>query len=156
LPFFTRIFSIGASIVNSTLLDSLSIASFLVPCAAGAAVASAVAVGASGSLYVAGTTLTELWPLVDPLPPEFLGAGGTQAFLVRIDDAAAHVPGDVNGDGSVTASDALAGLGAALGTQQCLPCVCDLNGDGNISATDALIILNLAVGIPVAIDPPAC
>jgi hypothetical protein len=50
----------------------------------------------------------------------------------------------------------LAGLSVAIGSGQCLLCICDLNGDGSISATDALIILKLAVGLPVAIDPPAC
>jgi hypothetical protein len=118
--------------------------------------ANGVAVGDDGALYVAGMTRTELWPLVDPLPAAFLGTGGTRSFAVRIGDDDAPVPGDVNGDGAVTASDALAGLNVALGIGQCLLCVCDLNGDGSISATDALIILNLAVGIPVATNPPPC
>ena len=115
-----------------------------------------MAVGDDGALYVAGMTRTELWPLVDPLPAEFLGTGGMRSFAVRIGDDDAPIPGDVNGDGAVTASDALAGLNVALGIGQCLLCVCDLNGDGSISATDALIILNLAVGIPVATNPPPC
>jgi hypothetical protein len=118
--------------------------------------ANGVAVGGDGLIYVGGTTFTELWPLVEPLPTDLQGYGGTLTFVSRIGDANAPVPGDVNGDGAVTASDALAGLSAALGIGQCLLCVCDLNGDGMISATDALIILNLAVGIPVSINPPAC
>jgi hypothetical protein len=118
--------------------------------------ANGVAIGDRGVLHVAGTTDTELWPLIDPLPQAFRGSGGRQAFVVRIGDDAAPIPGDVNGDGVVTASDALAGLGAAIGTVQCLLCVCDLNGDGNVSATDALVILQLAVSIPVVTNPPAC
>jgi hypothetical protein len=118
--------------------------------------ANGVAVSANGTIYVAGMTQTELWTLVDPLPAEYLGFGNMQPFTVQIGDGDAPIPGDVNGDGRVTASDALAGLNAALGIQQCLLCICDLNGDGSVSATDALIILNLAIGIPVATNPPTC
>ncbi|HET9064174.1 MAG TPA: SBBP repeat-containing protein [Candidatus Binatia bacterium] len=116
--------------------------------------ATGVAVGADGTLYVGGTTDTELWPLVDPLPDPLRGLAGP--FIAQIGDDAAPIPGDVNGDGNVTASDALAGLSAALVATQCLLCVCDLNGDGAITATDALLILNLAVGVTPPIDPPAC
>jgi hypothetical protein len=101
-------------------------------------------------------TRTELWPLVDPLPAPLQGSGGTLVFVSQIGDGNTPIPGDVNGDGAVTASDALGALGAALGTTQCLLCVCDLNGDGSISATDALIILNLAVGFSPPTNPPPC
>ena len=93
--------------------------------------------------------------MVDPLPAPLQGTGRA-AFLSRIGDDAAPIPGDVNGDGRVTASDALGALAVALGSGQCLLCVCDLNGDESISATDALIILNMAVGLMPSIDPPAC
>jgi hypothetical protein len=66
------------------------------------------------------------------------------------------IPGDGKGDGTVTATDALAGLRVALGTGQCQLCIRDLNGDGTITASDALIILNIAVGFTPTIDPPAC
>jgi hypothetical protein len=115
-----------------------------------------IAIANDGALVLGGTTRTELWPLVDPLPEPLQGAGGTLVFIAEIGDDAAPIPGDVNGDGVVSASDALAALGAALGSQQCLLCVCDLNGDGSISATDALLILNLAVGFSPPTNPPAC
>jgi len=118
--------------------------------------ATGIAIGADGTLYVGGLTQSGFWPLVDPLPAPFIGSGGRSAFVSQIGDDAAPIPGDVNGDGAVTASDALGALGAALGTQQCLLCVCDLNGDGSISATDALIILNLAVGFMPPTNPPPC
>jgi hypothetical protein len=118
--------------------------------------ATGVEIGAGGTLYLGGAAASGgSWPLVDPLPAP-LQASGRAAFLVQIGDDAAPLPGDVNGDGAVTASDALGALAAALGTQQCLLCVCDVNGDGSISATDALIILNMAVGFMPPIDPPAC
>ena len=47
---------------------------------------------------------------------------------------------------SPVATDALFLLGAAVGTQNCEPCVCDVNNDGAITATDALIDLSAAVG----------
>jgi hypothetical protein len=120
--------------------------------ASGVDEATGVAIGTGGTIYVGGVTQSGLWPLVDPLPAPLLGSGGRSAFVSQIGDDAAPIPGDVNGDGVVTASDAL----GALGTQQCLLCVCDLNGDGSTSATDALIILNLAVGFSPPINPPAC
>jgi hypothetical protein len=119
--------------------------------------ATGVAVGAGGTLYIGGLTPSGggLWPQVDPLPAPLQGSGRS-AFVARIGDDAAPIPGDVNGDGSVTASDALGALAAALGIRQCLLCVCDLNGDGSISATDALLILNLAVGFMPPTNPPPC
>jgi len=118
--------------------------------------ANSVAIGPDGALHIGGMTRTELWPLVDPLPAPLQGSGGTLVFVAEIGDDAAPIPGDVNGDGSVTASDALAALSAALGAMQCLLCVCDLNGDGSVSATDALLILNIAVGGAPPTNPPAC
>jgi hypothetical protein len=118
--------------------------------------ASGVAIGSGGSLYLGGMTQSGLWPLVDPLPVPLVGSGGRSAFVSRIGDDSAPIPGDMNGDGVVTATDALGALGAALGTQQCLLCVCDLNGDGLITATDALTILNMAVGFTPPINPPPC
>jgi len=118
--------------------------------------ANGVAIGADGALHLGGTTRTELWPLVDPLPESLQGSGGTLVFVAEIGDEDSPIPGDVNGDGSVTASDALAALSAALGATQCLLCVCDLNGDGTTSATDALLILNLAVGGSPPTNPPPC
>jgi hypothetical protein len=64
--------------------------------------------------------------------------------------------GDVNGDGRITASDALAALFAAVGTIICDPCLCDTDGSGVITATDALRILQAAVGQPVALNCQAC
>ncbi len=57
--------------------------------------------------------------------------------------------GDANGDGGISATDALIALQAAVGTAPCALAVCDANGDGRLSASDALRILQAAVGIPV-------
>jgi hypothetical protein len=64
--------------------------------------------------------------------------------------------GDVNGDDSVKASDALSVLRAAVGGSQCVsePCVCDANGNGMLQASDALLVLRAAVGIQVNLACP--
>jgi len=64
--------------------------------------------------------------------------------------------GDLNDDGSVTASDALSILRAAVGTDSCDECVCDVDGSGSVAATDALIALNFAVGENVDLACPPC
>jgi len=57
---------------------------------------------------------------------------------------------------SVTASDALFILGAAVGIQTCDLCLCDTDGSGGVAATDALITLQAAIGLPVALECPPC
>jgi hypothetical protein len=64
--------------------------------------------------------------------------------------------GDANGDGMISATDALIGLGAAVGTGMCMACRCDVDNSGMTSATDALAILQAAVGQPVSLNCPAC
>jgi len=59
--------------------------------------------------------------------------------------------GDANMDGSVTATDALATLRAAVGIAPCLPCVCDADGSTAVSATDALVFLKFVVGQQVTL-----
>ncbi|HYC57910.1 MAG TPA: dockerin type I repeat-containing protein [Candidatus Binatia bacterium] len=55
--------------------------------------------------------------------------------------------GDANGDGSITASDALVALKAAVGGDgNCALDRCDADGNGAISASDSLRILRKAVG----------
>ena len=58
--------------------------------------------------------------------------------------------GDMNGDGKVTAADALLALRIAVGLVPSTPAeiaIGDLNGDGKITAADALLILRKAVGL---------
>lgn len=59
--------------------------------------------------------------------------------------------GDLNGDGKVTASDALAVLQAAVGLSSCDPVSCDVDGNGETSAADALRVLQYAVGDSVTL-----
>ena len=61
--------------------------------------------------------------------------------------------GDLNDDGAVSASDALAALKAGVGLASCALWICDFNGSGTITAADALGVLQAAVGMPTA---PKC
>jgi hypothetical protein len=55
-----------------------------------------------------------------------------------------------------TASDALAVLRAAVGTEACDLCTCDADGSGSVAATDALAVLRRAVGLAVPLACTAC
>jgi hypothetical protein len=57
---------------------------------------------------------------------------------------------------TVTATDGLFVLRAAVGTEPCTDCVCDVNGSGGVSATDALYVLQLAVGQSLPLLCPPC
>ncbi|HEY2774764.1 MAG TPA: hypothetical protein VGK20_12020 [Candidatus Binatia bacterium] len=54
--------------------------------------------------------------------------------------------GDVNGSGTITSSDALLTLKAAVGQITCSPRVCDNDASGKVTASDALRTLRVAVG----------
>ncbi len=64
--------------------------------------------------------------------------------------------GDADGSGTVSSSDALLTLNAAVGLAACNPCVCDVDGSGSVTASDSSIILNAVVGLPVQLNCPAC
>lgn len=56
------------------------------------------------------------------------------------------VCGDMNGDGDLTATDALSILRAGVGLSVCENWQCDYNGSGLVSTADALAVLKTAVG----------
>jgi hypothetical protein len=60
----------------------------------------------------------------------------------------------VEQSGSVTASDALTLLRAAIGELRCHDYVCDLTADGNTTSSDALAALATSVGSPAPRDCP--
>jgi TolB protein len=57
---------------------------------------------------------------------------------------------------TITASDALVVLRAAVGSATCDACVCDVNDSGGVTASDALIVLRRAIGLSVELLCPAC
>ena len=72
--------------------------------------------------------------------------------------AAANAPGDVSGDGEVTAEDARLCLRQAVGLESYAPGstefkACDVTYDSEVSAEDARLILRAAVGLETLADP---
>ncbi len=115
---------------------------------------------------VVGVTGSEVHRLVYlALPLDALTASSRTALVDRVvewahaerpepDDEPALMMGDADGDGSVTASDALIILVASVSAGQCTPCACDANGDLLITATDALAVLQYAVGLLTELGSP--
>lgn len=64
--------------------------------------------------------------------------------------------GDANRNGSISASDALATLRAAVGAEICDLCLCDPNESSSVTASDALAVLRRAVGQAVPMICPRC
>lgn len=62
--------------------------------------------------------------------------------------------GDFNGNGTVSATDALTVLRAAVGLVACDAETCDHDGSGKVRATDALTTLKAAVGQDVTLACP--
>jgi hypothetical protein len=56
--------------------------------------------------------------------------------------------------GPPTAADALAVLKSAVGTFECLPCLCDVDSSAAITVADALLVLKRAVGAAAALECP--
>lgn len=58
------------------------------------------------------------------------------------------LPGDVDGDGAITANDALAIMRMAMGLMECTDTyVADMNGDGTVDSSDALEAMRMAMGL---------
>ena len=95
------------------------------------------------------------------LPLLVLIVMGTPALSGAQQDCAPD--GDVNGDGNVTAQDALMAFQQALGLAQLDACqliIADVAPlptapDGNLTALDALCIFEKALGLPSCLDAPA-
>jgi hypothetical protein len=80
------------------------------------------------------------------------GDGSWQSGQACAADCSRLACGDSNDSGTLTASDALFALRAAVGAIGCAPAVCDATGDGAVTASDALSILRAAVGGDVELD----
>ncbi len=73
-------------------------------------------------------------------------ANGSLAKNVEIGKTSTAVPGDVNGDGSVTASDVTAIYNYLLNNDDSALVNGDQNGDGYITAADVTIVYNIMLG----------
>jgi len=65
-----------------------------------------------------------------------------------------EICGDGDGNGVITAADALRVLRAAVGLGDCPVIRCDTNNDGSVNAGDALRVLRTAVGLGTLDDCP--
>ena len=78
--------------------------------------------------------------------------GGVPLSIERIDGSieivgpGGHVPGDCDGDGQITAADAMCALNISVGNME-NDMKFDVNGDGRVTSGDARVILKTAVGI---------
>ena len=94
------------------------------------------------------------------------GAFGRNAFLLdhgRIYDSPGFDVflgpqcGDpVSPHGTVSATDALAVLNAAIDLYVCDACVCDVDTSGTVVASDALLVLQRGISLPVDVACPPC
>lgn len=74
----------------------------------------------------------------------------TQSGWIFVNGGEPGVPGDADGDGVVTAADALLVMRCALGTAELSPetaALCDADEDGNVTLSDAVLILRAALGL---------
>lgn len=80
------------------------------------------------------------------------GATRTEEIPKQTEETPAFTPGDVNGDGKVTAADARLALRRAVSLETYEPgsvkfLACDVDGNGKVTAADARKILRAAVGL---------
>jgi hypothetical protein len=123
-----------------------------------------LAVPAASPVVGAGTAVA-LCPAVDqrdvarPIPCT-VGAyepeGGGEAACGDASEAPAALVSVPAVGRTITASDALIILSAAVDFLGCQECVCDVDGSGGITATDALIVLKYAVGQLVNLSRLSC
>jgi len=76
--------------------------------------------------------------------------------VVELDAFPDALCGDANYSGTITASDALVGLAAGVGSAACPRCICDVNSNGLITASDALATLQASVAVPINLVCEAC
>lgn len=68
------------------------------------------------------------------------------SVVISATTAAPGVPGDVNGDGSVTTVDVTAIYNVLLGTDYEFEATADVDGDGFITVGDITFIYNIMLG----------
>ena len=84
------------------------------------------------------------------------GGAGSGPRIQEIDGFPPKLCGDANYNEEITTTDALLALRTAVGTGNCVRCVCNVNNMQGINTTDALLILRGSVGQPVDYDCFTC
>lgn len=156
--FYARLTPDGSNLIGSTYLGGNSIDH-----------SGQVAATADGDAVLVGMTLSPRFPAKNALQARL--AGLSDAFIARLApgtpvpttlpfvstttsstlsyDDTPETCGDPDGDGSITASDALHVLRSAVGLEPCDGSICDVDGSGSTSALDALKVLAIATGTEV-------
>ncbi len=83
-------------------------------------------------------------------PVYAITATSETVFNARFTDTSSIIPGDVDGDGEVTISDAIAAMRAGMGVIQLTGDALiagDMNNDGTIAIDDAMTIMRIAMGL---------
>ena len=98
---------------------------------------------------IEGAEIDPEWSYVDEEYP-YMAYINTMPVEVPGDEPTPGEPGDLNGDGEVTAADALLVLRASLGIVELTPeqeALADVNGDGTVNGQDALLVLRMSLGL---------
>jgi hypothetical protein len=86
----------------------------------------------------------------------FNNSGSFQVEALRYAYNSPTECGDAADPSGIFASDALAVLRGAVGSQTCSPCYCDVDHSGKVVAGDALSVLRSAVGQGSDLECPCC
>ncbi len=112
-----------------------------------------IAADLSGDIFLGGQTASGSFFTQNAAQPQ-IGGGNTDGFIEMLQTPLSC--GDLGGNGSVTANDALEVLQAAVGLSACDVCICDVDASGEINTTDALATLQFAVGVLTQLACVAC
>lgn len=122
----------------------------------GSSSAYGIALDGTGAAYMTGTGGYGMPTTLGAFQEQPATFGTAGPFVTKYGATATPslLCGDFNGDGRISASDALSVLKAAVGTGTCAFAVCDYTGDGKLTASDALATLKTAVGQSVTAKCP--
>ena len=82
---------------------------------------------------------TDKWNFDDIVP-------GDMTLYAKWEKIVVNIPGDVNGDGSVTSADVTCVYNYLLNSDETFIDTCDVNGDGFITSSDITVIYNILLG----------
>jgi hypothetical protein len=121
-----------------------------ISCGEGTAVPDMVAYDATNPLHQTGIKMISAKPENETIvPPITYAVEGIAAYGVttaKFESPVVVVPGDVNGDGEVTAADVTALYNILLNNDWTGVIMADQNGDGEVTAADITSVYNVLLG----------
>lgn len=146
--YLTKLNPTGTALAYSTFLhptDTTNKVSF----------AYGLAIDTDGAAYVTGTSSATFPTTIGAFQTTTFNPGFGGPFVAKLAGiASTALCGDANGDGKITAADALFILRASVASSACPVVVCDFTGDNKVTAADALAVLRIAVGQMVTAKCP--